>query len=112
MTAKRTHQRRRKNEESRWRFLWCFLQRRQATRLRRTAWLYPIRPAWSAAGLDEAPPAFLEQVLGRLKAESSLVAMKVGCLRALEALRGGGGAAAVAASVGGGSCAGVLGGDA
>ena len=38
--------------------------------------------------------------------------MKVGCLRALEALRGGGGAAAVAASVGGGSCAGVLGGDA
>jgi len=38
--------------------------------------------------------------------------MKVGCLRALEALRGGGGAAAVAASAGGGSCAGVLGGDA
>ena len=32
-------------------------------------------------------------VLGRLKAEFSLVAMKAGCLRAFEALRGGGGAA-------------------
>jgi len=32
-------------------------------------------------------------VVGRLKAEFSLVAMKAGCLRAFEALRSGGGAA-------------------
>ena len=79
-------------------------------------------------------------VLGRLKAEFSLVAMKAGCLRAFEALRGGGAAAvppspaavppgvgaaqafpppaapsapvvqAVAVSAGAGSYAGVLGG--
>ena len=79
-------------------------------------------------------------VLGRLKAEFSLVAMMAGCLRAFEALRCGGAAAvppasaaalpgvgpvlappssvafaapvvhAVAVSAGGGSCAGVLGG--
>ena len=81
-------------------------------------------------------------VLGRLKAEFSLVAMKAGCMRAFEALRGGAGAAvppplaafppgmgsalplpplaatsapvvqAVAVSAGGGSYAGVLGGGA
>ena len=79
-------------------------------------------------------------VLGRLRADFSLVAMKAGCLRAFEALRGGGAAAvppasaaalpgvgpvlappssvafaapvvqAVAVSAGGGSGAGVLGG--
>jgi hypothetical protein len=95
----------------------------------------------AGAVMGASPPQMRGAVLGRLKAEFSLVAMKAGCLRAFEALRGGGGAAvppapaavppglgaalalpppvgssasvmqAVAFSAGGGSYAGVLGGD-
>jgi hypothetical protein len=94
----------------------------------------------AGAVIGAGTPQMRSAVLGRLKAELSLVAMKAGCLRAFEALRCGGGAAvppasaaalrgvgaalappssvafaapvvqAVAVSVGGGSCAGVLGG--
>ena len=94
----------------------------------------------AGAVMGASAPQMRGAVLGRLKAEFSLVAMKAGCLRAFEALRGGGAAAvppasaaalpgvgpvlappssvafaapvvqAVAVSAGGGSCAGVLGG--
>ena len=48
----------------------------------------------AGAVMGASPPQMRGAVLGRLKAEFSLVAMKAGCLRAFfEALRGGGGAA-------------------
>jgi len=94
----------------------------------------------AGAVMGASTPQMRSAVLGRLKAELSLVAMKAGCQRAFEALRCGGGAVvppasaaalpgvdtvlapqssvafaalvaqAVAVSVGGGSYAGVLGG--
>jgi hypothetical protein len=94
----------------------------------------------AGAVIGASPRQMRVAVLGRLKAEFSLVAMKAGCLRAFEALRGRGGAAvppapaaalpgvgaelalpppvafaapvvqAVAVSAGDGSYAGVLGG--
>ena len=96
----------------------------------------------AGAVMGASAPQMRGAVLGRLKAEFSLVAMKAGCMRAFEALRGGAGAAvppplaafppgmgsalplpplaatsapvvqAVAVSAGGGSYAGVLGGGA
>ena len=47
----------------------------------------------SGAVIGASLPQMRVAVLWRLKAEFSLVAMKAGCLRAFEALRGGGGAA-------------------
>ena len=47
----------------------------------------------AGAVMGASPPQMRGAVLGRLKAEFSLVAMKAGCLRAFEALQGGAGAA-------------------
>jgi hypothetical protein len=52
----------------------------------------------SGAVMGTSAPQMRGAVLGRLKAEFSLVAMKAGCLRAFEALRGGGAAAVPPAS--------------
>jgi len=49
--------------------------------------------AGTVAVMGASTPQMRGAVLGRLKAEFSLVAMKAGCLRAFEALRCGGGAA-------------------